>query len=182
MSNKRYSQGVILISLTLLSLITSTLNLQEKSISIESSYKWGPVYFGGGGFVSGIVVGQKEMYLRTDVGGAYKYDYEQKKWIQLFGFLNESQRGFLGVRGIAIDPTDDDIAYFLCGCAYFSDAKTSIFKTTDGGKTFTQIDVTDLIQVHGNGDGRECIEPIAVDPDNPDTIYAGGMSHLGILV
>ena len=86
------------------------------------------------------------------------------------------------VRGIAIDPTDDDIAYFLCGCAYFSDAKTSIFKTTDGGKTFTQIDVTDLIQVHGNGDGRECIEPIAVDPDNPDTIYAGGMSHLGILV
>ena len=28
--------------------------------------------------------------------------------------------------------------------------------------------------MHGNGDGRECIEPIAVDPDNPDTIYAGG--------
>ena len=68
----------------------------------------------------------------------------------------------------------DDTAYFLCGCAYFSDARTVIFKTTDGGKTFTEADVTEHIQVHGNGDGRECIEPIAVDPDNPDVIYAGG--------
>ena len=94
--------------------------------------------------------------------------------MQLFGFLNESDRGLLSVKGIAIDPTDDDTAYFLCGCAYFSDARTVIFKTTDGGKTFTEADVTEHIQVHGNGDGRECIEPIAVDPDNPDVIYAGG--------
>ena len=168
-------QGFLLIFLTISSLITGAINLQAaKSESIESSYEWGPVYIGGGGFVSGIVVGKKEMYLRTDVGGAYKYDYENKRWVQLFGFLNESKKGFLSVSGIAIDPTDDDIVYFLCGCAYFSDAKTSIFKTTDGGKTFTEVDVTDLIQVHGNGDGRECTEPISVDPDNPDTIYAGG--------
>lgn len=142
--------------------------------SAEDSMEWGTVKIGGGGFVSGIVTGQKEMYLRTDVGGAYKYNYEENKWDQLFGFLNEADRGLLSVKGMAIDPTDDNIAYFLCGCAYFSDARTVIFKTADGGKTFTQSDVTDMIQVHGNGDGRECCEPIAVDPDNPDTIYAGG--------
>ena len=174
MVNKKNYQGIILISLTILSLITSTLNLQAKSESIESKYEWGPVYIGGGGFVSGIVVGKKEMYLRTDVGGAYKYDYEKKQWVQLFGFLNEAKKGFLSVSGIAIDPTDDNIVYFLCGCAYFSDAKTAIFKTTDGGETFTEVDVTNLIQVHGNGDGRECSEPISVDPDNPNIIYAGG--------
>ena len=157
MTNKHYFQSILLILLINFSLIISCLNLQAPiSQSIESDYEWGPVYIGGGGFVSGIVVGQKEMYLRTDVGGAYKYDYENKKWVQLFGFLNESQKGFLSVSGIAIDPTDDNIAYFLCGCAYFSEAKTSIFKTTDGGKTFTEVDVTNLIQVHGNGDGREC--------------------------
>lgn len=136
--------------------------------------KWGTLKIGGAGFVSGIVTGQKEMYLRTDVGGAYKYNYKTNQWDQLFGFLTEADRGLLSVKGIAIDPTNDDIAYFLCGCAYFSDARTVIFKTTDGGKTFTESDVTDLIQVHGNGDGRECIEPIAIDPDNTDTIYAGG--------
>lgn len=142
--------------------------------NIESQMNWGTLKIGGAGFVSGIVAGQKEMYLRTDVGGAYKWDYEKNQWVQLFGFLTDADRGLLSVKGIAIDPTDDNIAYFLCGCAYFSDARTVIFKTTDGGKTFTEADVTKLIQVHGNGDGRECIEPIAIDPDNPDTIYAGG--------
>ena len=174
MAKIKLFRGIFLISILLLSLVTFTINLQAESKSIESSYEWGPVYIGGGGFVSGIVVGKKEMYLRTDVGGAYKYDYEKKRWVQLFGFLNEVKKGFLSVSGIAIDPTDDNIVYFLCGCAYFSDAKTSIFKTTDGGKTFTEVDITDLIQVHGNGDGRECTEPISVDPDNPKVIYAGG--------
>ncbi len=141
---------------------------------IRTDMKWGTLKIGGAGFVSGIVTGQKEMYLRTDVGGAYKYNYETKQWDQLFGFLTEADRGLLSVKGIAIDPKDDDTVYFLCGCAYFSDARTVIFKTTDGGKTFTEADVTEHIQVHGNGDGRECIEPIAIDPDNTDTIYAGG--------
>ena len=141
---------------------------------LTADMKWEAVKIGGAGFVSGIVTGQKEMYLRTDVGGAYKYNYEINEWEQIFAFINEADRGYLSVKGIAIDPTDDNTAYFLCGCAYFSDARTVIFKTTDGGKTFTKSDVTDLIQVHGNGDGRECIEPIAIDPDNPDTIYAGG--------
>ncbi|MBR6580722.1 MAG: 1,4-beta-glucanase [Ruminococcus sp.] len=141
---------------------------------LTADMEWEALKIGGAGFVSGIVTGQKEMYLRTDVGGAYKYNYEINEWEQLFAFINEADRGYLSVKGIAIDPTDDNIAYFLCGCAYFSDARTVIYKTTDGGKTFTKSDVTELIQVHGNGDGRECIEPIAIDPDNPDTIYAGG--------
>ncbi len=141
---------------------------------ITDTMVWDSVKIGGAGFVSGIVTGQKEMYLRTDVGGAYKWNYETSEWEQIFAFLNDADRGLLSVKGMAIDPTDDNTVYFLCGCAYFSDARTVIFKTTDGGKTFTQSDVTDQIQVHGNGDGRECIEPIAVDPDNPDTIYAGG--------
>ncbi|MCM1505906.1 MAG: 1,4-beta-glucanase [Ruminococcus flavefaciens] len=144
------------------------------SESIADTMKWDTLRIGGGGFVAGIVTGQKEMYLRTDVGGAYKWDYDQNRWVQLFDFLNDAERGFLSVKGMAIDPTDDNTVYFLCGCAYFSDARTIIYKTTDGGETFTGVDVTEHIQIHGNGDGRECIEPIAIDPDNPDTIYAGG--------
>ncbi|MDE6775404.1 MAG: 1,4-beta-glucanase [Ruminococcus sp.] len=145
-----------------------------EAADITDTMTWDAVRIGGAGFVSGIVTGQKEMYLRTDVGGAYKWNYETNRWEQLLAFINESDRGLLSVKGMAIDPTDDNTVYFLCGCAYFSDARTVIFKTTDGGKTFTQSDVTEHIQVHGNGDGRECIEPIAIDPDNPDTIYAGG--------
>ena len=141
--------------------------------------EWGAVEIGGGGFVSGIVTGQREMYARTDVGGAYKYNYETDRWEQLLGFLNEEDRGFLSVDAIAIDPTDDDTVYLLCGCAYFSNARTVIFRTRDVGITFDEIDVTSMIQVHGNGDGRQCGEAIAVDPDNPDIIYCGGDVNSG---
>ena len=158
----------IIIALTVFSIGFITLSLKN------DNYEWGTFNIGGGGFVSGIVAGKREMYLRTDVGGAYKYDYNNKKWVQLFDFINEEKRGFLSIKGIAIDPTDDDIVYFLCGCAYFTEAKTAIYKTTNGGRTFQEIDVSNLIRAHGNGDGRQCIEPIAIDPDNPKVIYVGG--------
>ena len=148
--------------------------IKASAADLRSNMEWGTLRIGGGGFVSGIVTGKKEMYARTDVGGAYKYNYEKECWEQLFGFINEADRGLLSVDAMAIDPTDDDTVYFLCGCAYFSAEKTVIFKTTDGGKTFTEIDVTNLIKVMGNGDGRQCGEAIAVDPDNPNIIYAGG--------
>ncbi len=117
---------------------------------ITDTMVWDSVKIGGAGFVSGIVTGQKEMYLRTDVGGAYKWNYETSEWEQIFAFLNDADRGLLSVKGMAIDPTDDNTVYFLCGCAYFSDARTVFFKTAAGGKTFTQSDVTDQIQVHYN--------------------------------
>lgn len=142
--------------------------------NISSQMKWDTLTIGGGGFVSGIVTGKEVMYARTDVGGAYKFNYETEKWEQLFDFITDADRGLLSIDAMAIDPNDDDTVYFLAGCAYFSGAKTSIFKTTDGGKTFTEIDVTNLIQVHGNGNGRQTGEAIAVDPDDPNTIYCGG--------
>ena len=142
--------------------------------SIESSMDWDTLNIAGGGFVSGIITGDDQMYARTDVGGAYRYDYEQKKWVQLLGFLNDADRGFLSVDAMCVDPNDDDTLYLLCGCAYFSDARTVIFRSHDAGKTFEEIDVTDMIQVHGNGYGRQCGESIAVDPDDPNIIYCGG--------
>ncbi len=140
----------------------------------SDSSDWGAMNIGGGGFVSGIVTGKKTMYARTDVGGMYKYNYDSKKWEQLMGFISEEDKGFLSVDAMCIDPNDDNTAYFLCGCAYFSSERTAVFKTSDGGKTFTEYDVTDLIKVHGNGYGRQCGEAIAVDPDNSDIIYCGG--------
>ncbi|MBE6874933.1 MAG: 1,4-beta-glucanase [Ruminococcus albus] len=148
--------------------------IEASAQDISSSMEWGTLRIGGGGFVSGIVTGKQVMYARTDVGGAYRYNYDTECWEQLFGFINEADRGLLSVDAMAVDPTDDDTVYFLCGCAYFSAEKTVIFKTTDGGKSFKEIDVTHLIKVMGNGDGRQCGEAIAVDPDDPNIIYAGG--------
>lgn len=173
---KRAAIGAVALCIAASAAISAPYLMPPETVSAAASVnmEWGAVEIGGGGFVSGIVTGQNEMYARTDVGGAYKYDFEKNEWIQLLAFLNEEDRGLLSVDAMAIDPTDDNTLYLLCGCAYFSGARTVIFKTTDGGKTFTEHDVTDFIQVHGNGDGRQCGEAIAVDPDNPDTIYCGG--------
>jgi hypothetical protein len=65
------------------------------SKNFEDLYEWGSLKIGGGGFLSGLVVGNKEMYIRTDVGGAYKYNYKDKKWEQLFSFINEEKKGYL---------------------------------------------------------------------------------------
>ena len=146
----------------------------SNSKNMEDYYEWGSLKIGGGGFISGIVVGKKEMYLRTDVGGAYKFDYKNKQWVQLFSHIKEFNKGFMSVKGIAIDPNDDDIVYFLCGCAYHYPYRTAILKTVDGGLSFEETDISDLIEVHGNGAGRECGEPIEIDPENPYIIYVGG--------
>lgn len=137
-----------------------------------SSPEWGTLQISGGGFVSGLVTGETAMYCRTDVGGAYRY--ENGEWVQLLGFLPEDDRGFLCVEAMCLDPNDQDTIYLLCGCNYFSDARTVVFKSTDGGENFTEYDVSDYIRVHGNGQGRQMGERIAVDPNNPDVIYCGG--------
>ena len=175
---KRNPQSIFAYCFIFLTFSSLLMSKVETAKNIEDSYEWGTVKIGGGGFVSSIVAGKNSMYMRTDVGGAYKYDYNKGEWVQLFGFLKESNRAYLAIKGIAIDPKDDDIAYFLCGRADHS-PNTAIFKTTDGGQTFKEIDISHLIVSHGNGDGRECTEPIAIDPDNPDVIYAGGDACVG---
>ena len=152
---------------------------EAATASIESQVEVGTLGIGGGGFVSGIITGDDQMYARTDVGGAYRYDYETGDWVQLMDFLTEEDRGFLSIDAFCVDPNNDDTLYILAGCAYFSGARTAIFRSKDAGETFDVIDVTDLIQVHGNGYGRQCGEAIAVDPDNPDIIYCGGDATAG---
>ena len=154
--------------------VTETTAASVTEDNIENQMDVGTMDIGGGGFVSGIVTGKKAMYARTDVGGAYRYNFETERWEQMLGFLSEEDRGLLSVDAMCIDPKDDNAIYLLCGCAYFSGAKTVIFRSKDGGYTFDEIDVTDMIQVHGNGYGRQFGEAIAVDPDDSNIIYCGG--------
>ena len=175
-SLKRLAAGAaaLCISLSAVAAASDSVNVDYTAAAESVNMDWGAVKIGGGGFVSGIVTGDEVMYARTDVGGAYKYNYDTMQWEQLMAFINESDKGYLSVDAICIDPNDDNTVYMLCGCAYFSAERTAIFKSTDGGKTWENHDVTDLIKVHGNGYGRQCGEAIAVDPDNSDIIYCGG--------
>lgn len=179
MTRKRISVRRALSFVLLYSLILAVqIKLFNTTVLANSTpqMQWGSLPIGGGGYVTSIITGQNTMYLRTDVGGAYRY--EDDRWVQMLWWVNEDDKGYYGVDGIAIDPKNDNIVYLLCGTEYFSGGRTVVMKSTDGGRTFTIANVTNLISAHGNGRGRGNGERIAVDPTNSDIIYAGGRNNV----
>jgi xyloglucan-specific exo-beta-1,4-glucanase len=133
---------------------------------------------GGGGFVTGIITHPSgDRYCRTDVGGAYRWDAANNKWIQLLDWINESENGFYGVEALAIDPQNANNVYMLCGIEYANNGRTAILKSTDKGNTFTYTDVTSKFKAHGNGYGRGNGERLAVDPQNSNILFCGSRAN-----
>ena len=139
------------------------------------SYTWKNAPIGGGGFVTGIVTHKTsgDRYCRTDVGGAYRWDTANNKWIQLLDWLNESESNFFAVESLALDPQNPNNIYMLCGNRDIDFGKTAILKSTDKGNTFTYTDVTAKFKTHGNGNGRGNGERLAVDPKNSNILFCG---------
>lgn len=150
------------------------ISLSELPKKETLAYTYGSLAIGGGGFVAGIVASGDAKYARTDVGGAYKWNAANCSWMPVTNFISEDEVGLYSVEGLAIDPSNTDNVYMISGCQYFSNAMTAVMFSKDGGKTFTTVDVSGLLRVHGNGNGRNCGERIAVDPNNGDVIFAGG--------
>ncbi|MBB6240113.1 hypothetical protein HDC90_004777 [Pedobacter sp. AK013] len=139
------------------------------------TYTWKNSPIGGGGFVTGIIThpGSGDRYCRTDVGGAYRWDDANNKWVQLLDWLNESENGFIGVEALALDPQNANNVYMLCGTDYLSNGRTAILKSTDKGNSFSYTDVTSKFKAHGNGYGRGNGERLAVDPHNSNVLFCG---------
>ncbi|MBQ5332151.1 MAG: hypothetical protein J6K92_02665 [Oscillospiraceae bacterium] len=139
-------------------------------------WTYGQVAIGGGGFVTGIVNTCEAglFYARTDVGGAYRWDNDAQTWKALNYDISDEDKGLLGIDGIAVDPNNAANVYLAAGTEYFSGGKTCILVSKDYGEHFKQVDVSELIKLHGNGMGRGNGERIAVDPNNSDIIYCGG--------
>lgn len=149
---------------------------------MEIPYSYGTLAIGGGGFVSGLIASptaKDVKFARTDVGGAYKWNAANCSWKPLTNFISEDDKGLLSIEALAIDPSNANNIYMLAGSEYFSNAKTAIMISNDGGKSFETKDVSSLMYVHGNGNGRGNGERIAVDPNNSNIIIAGGRAGAG---
>ncbi|WP_440239504.1 hypothetical protein, partial [Cytophaga sp.] len=145
-------------------------------LSFAQTYKWDNVAIGGGGFVSGIITSKTEqnvMFCRTDVGGAYRWDATNTKWIPLLDWTSENETGFQGVESIAMDPQASKNIYMLVGTDYFNSGKTAILRSTDYGNTFSMTDVTSQFKAHGNGMGRQNGEKLVVDPNKGSILFCG---------
>jgi xyloglucan-specific exo-beta-1,4-glucanase len=145
-----------------------------------SAQTYGNVAMGGGGFVSGVITSKTQqnlIYCRTDVGGAYRWDAANSKWIQLLNWVSEDETSYLGVESLAIDPSNPNNLYMLVGTDYFNGGKTAILRSTDKGATFAITEVTSSFKAHGNGIGRNTGEKLMVDPNQGTILFCGSRNN-----
>jgi photosystem II stability/assembly factor-like uncharacterized protein len=140
--------------------------------STDGGQTWLPMsdkYFGGtiGGIgVSEsnpdiVYVGTGEYAIRGNVShgdGVFKTTDGGRTWT--FLGLAETQQ----ISRVRVHPTNPDIAYVAAqGHAFGPNPERGIYKTTDGGKTWTKI----LFRNDSTG-----VSDLAMDPSNPDVLYA----------
>ncbi len=138
-------------------------------------YSFQTIPFGAGGFVDGFVYHPKQkdiLYARTDVGGMYRFDYANKRWIPLLDHLGHDDGDLMGVLAIAVDPNDPNVVFAACGL-YLPDwaRKGAILRSDDQGRTWRTTDLP--IHVGGNGDGRGSGERLGVDPRDGKVVLYG---------
>jgi photosystem II stability/assembly factor-like uncharacterized protein len=106
------------------------------------------------------------VYIGFATGGVWKSVNNTMTFVPVFDTYQSASIG-----DIAIHPTNPDIVYV--GTGEQNNRQTSsfgdgVYKTTDGGKTFTNIGLK----------GTQTIARILIDPRNPDVVYVAAPGHL----
>ncbi len=140
-------------------------------------WTWKSVNNQGMGYVTGMVIhpdiknAPDLIYVRTDVGGAYRFDPLNQKWIQLMDFASSAQIGYYQVESMAIDPKNPDVVYASVDGS--NGGGGDILKSTDKGSTWQSTGmVVNKIYIAGNDPWRGSSgERLMVDPNNSDILY-----------
>ena len=106
---------------------------------------------GGGGFVTGFVFHKKAsdiLYARTDIGGVYRFDFENSRWISLIDSVTSIEPDQCYPLSIALDENDENVLYIACG----DDKKGELCISHDKGESFVSKEIP--CGIHGNCMGR----------------------------
>jgi photosystem II stability/assembly factor-like uncharacterized protein len=161
-------------------LLTTGLLMSCQRVEAQNGYVWKNVDIGGGGFVTGVVchpLEQDLVYVRTDVGGAYRWDATNTSWKPLNDkFKSGLESNFYGVESLAIDPKNAAVVYMACG-KYTADwgGPGAIFKSTDRGENWTKLTLstTETVKMGSNEDKRWGGERLVVSPFNSSVVLFG---------
>ena len=127
---------------------------------------WQTLKVGAGGFVDGLdIAPDGTMVVRTDTFGAYIWN--GSAWQQLVTATSmPTTTGAPGVYEIQIAPSNSNILYMMY--------EGYVFQSTNKGTTWTQ---TNFAQVYEDAFGGNAYrmdgQKMAVDPNNPNVVYAG---------
>lgn len=124
----------------------------------------------GGGYVTGFLFHPKKeglLYARTDIGGTYRYNPQEKKWISLISHVTMEDLSETFPIALALDENRPNMLYIACGVNAPESGVLAI--SEDYGETFLHEKLPVLI--HGNLNGRGTDERLLADRDDANTLY-----------
>ena len=153
----------------------------RQSSVTSTPYRWRNVRIVAGGFVDGIVfhpTARDVAYLRSDMGGAYRWLPEPRAWKPITDGVSQKDWNLHGIESVALDPRDPDRVYLAAG-TYTNNwaGNASLLRSRDRGETWQRADMP--FKMGGNEDGRSAGERLAVDPNLGTTLYFGSR-HNGL--
>uniref|UniRef100_A0A383WG34 VPS10 domain-containing protein n=1 Tax=Tetradesmus obliquus TaxID=3088 RepID=A0A383WG34_TETOB len=155
--------------------------------SITSAYKptWRTARIGGGGRVTGILMHPKppyQTYIRTDVGGAYRFNSSSSSWVQLLDWLPRKQATWYGVESIAVHPARPSLIYAALGEYVTDEVAGSVVVSNNAGASFTTLlapppynttAASYTVRMGANEELRWCGERLAVSAAWPPVLLFG---------
>jgi hypothetical protein len=172
-----------LLAATAVAVVTAASSGTPASAAAADPYTWKNVAVGGGGFVPGIIFNQTKqnlIYARTDIGGAYRWDATNSKWIPLLDWVGQSNWGYNGVVSLATDPVNTNNVYVAAGMYTNSwdPNNGAVLRSSDQGATWATTVLP--FKLGGNMPGRGMGERLAIDPNNDKVLYLGAPSGNGL--
>ncbi len=147
-----------------------------------TAYRWRNVVIGGTGFITGVLFHPSVRglaYVRTDIGGAYRWDDRAARWTPLTDHIGWDDWNLLGVEAMAVDPAHPNRLYLALGTytqPYASNG--AVLRSEDRGATWTRSDLD--VKLGANEDGRGTGERLLVDPRDSDTLWLGTRHDGGV--
>ena len=148
------------------------------AVPVADAYVFHSVAIGGGGLVTGIIFNPSEkglVYVRTDVGGAYRRDARSRQWVPLLDWVNQTEWNLCGVESLASDPVDPRRVYIAAG-TYTNPGVSNgeILRSSDYGATWERTPMP--FKFGSNENGRNNGERLAVDPNDNRVLFLGTRS------
>lgn len=178
---KRYLLSMV-IGLSLLKCALAVAqDVPKRALLPPSRYRWGNVRIVAGGFVDGIVfhpTSRDVAYLRSDMGGAYRWQPQQHAWKPITDGFGQSDWNLHGIESLALDPQDPNRVYIAAG-TYTNDwaGNAAMLRSSDRGETWQRTEMP--FKMGGNEDGRSAGERLAVDPKQGSVLFFGSR-HNGL--
>ena len=157
----------------------------KEAASPEYQYEkdgWKSAKIVGGGMIPGIIFNTTKKgvaYVRTDMGGAYRWLPESESWKPLTDFAGVEDYGRLGIASLATDPVEPNRLVIASG-TYTNDwdpTPAEMLVSEDYGDSFVHVKMYKsdgtAMKFGGNMPGRGCGERLAIDPNNNKIIYFG---------